>query len=207
MCWALARGPQAEVAGARTGSVTLAPELSGLSGYCPFAHSIPPSALWPAELPSFHPPSLPGQAWTGFGPPGRLVSREGPRPGICSSSAAHLAAPVWPPPAPAQSLQDLRAPGGRDVGPELSALLPTHTPITCALTSFFGLPLGPDSGPRAQYIRPAQINPPAPALPQMRKLRLREASQLSTGRLGFRPRWLLSGLPQPAKPCVSLLIH
>lgn len=68
-CWDLTGGPQAEVAGARTGGVTLAPELSRLSRHCPLPT---PQLPLPSGQLGFHPPSLPGQAWTSFGPPGRL---------------------------------------------------------------------------------------------------------------------------------------
>lgn len=68
----LARGPWAEMDIAGTGSMTLAPELSEFSECRLFAHNVGSSAFWPAGLPI--PLSPPGQAWTGFGPPGHLVS-------------------------------------------------------------------------------------------------------------------------------------
>lgn len=140
---ALTRGPWAEVDSPRTSSVTLVPELFRLFRCCPFAHSrlLCPLASWTSQ-----PPAPPGQAWTGFGPLGGLVSWGGAP--LVQATTRHLLLPDLPTSLDLHGVpvQVLGALVESKLDPEPSA------PATCVLTSFLGLPLGPGPGLIALYI-------------------------------------------------------
>lgn len=76
------------------------------------------------------------------------------------SQPAHLTRPVWPPLAPIKAFR-LSRPLGEADWTQNHLPLP-QTPTIGALTSFLGLPLGPDPAPSALHTESAQ-NTPLPA--------------------------------------------